>query len=45
MPFGGAGMSSELDKLYNAFAERERDASELQIVPMGIFPAMKNSRT
>jgi probable F420-dependent oxidoreductase len=39
MPFGGAGMSSELDRLHRAFAERERDASELQIVPMGVFPS------
>ena len=39
MPFGGAGMSAELDKLRSVFAERGRDLDELQIVPMGVFPS------
>ena len=38
MPFGGAGMSAELDKLRDVFAKRGRDPSELHIVPMGVFP-------
>jgi probable F420-dependent oxidoreductase len=44
MPFGGAGMSAELDKLRAAFEERERDPNELQIVPMGVFPSDKKLR-
>jgi len=39
MPFGGAGMSAELDKLRIAFADNDRDPDQLHIVPMGIFPS------
>jgi probable F420-dependent oxidoreductase len=39
MPFGGAGMAAELDKLRSVFAESGRDLNELHIVPMGIFPS------
>jgi probable F420-dependent oxidoreductase len=38
MPFGGAGMAAELDKLRSVFAESGRDLNALHIVPMGIFP-------
>ena len=39
MPFGGAGISAELDKLRTVFAARGRDLNELHIVPMGVFPS------
>jgi probable F420-dependent oxidoreductase len=39
MPFGGAGISAELDKLHSVFAARGRDLNELHIVPMGVFPS------
>jgi probable F420-dependent oxidoreductase len=39
MPFGGAGMSAELDKLRSVFMQSGRDLNELHIVPMGIFPS------
>jgi probable F420-dependent oxidoreductase len=39
MPFGGAGMSAQLDKLRYVFAEAGRDANALHIVPMGVFPS------
>ena len=39
MPFGGAGISAELDKLRSVFAARGRDLNELHIVPMGVFPS------
>ena len=39
MPFGGAGMSAQLDKLRDVFAESGRDSDALHIVPMGVFPS------
>jgi probable F420-dependent oxidoreductase len=39
MPFGGAGMSAELDKLRSVFTESGRDLNELHIVPMGVLPS------
>jgi probable F420-dependent oxidoreductase len=39
MPFGGAGMAAELDKLRSVFADSERDPNALHIVPMGVFPS------
>ena len=39
MPFGGAGMSAELDKLRSVFADSGRDLNALQIIPMGVFPS------
>jgi probable F420-dependent oxidoreductase len=38
MPIGGAGLKSSLDDLRAAFEQRQRDARELRIVPMGIIP-------
>jgi probable F420-dependent oxidoreductase len=38
LPFGGAGMQEALVQLRDAYARRGRDASELHVVPMGIFP-------
>ncbi len=39
LPIGGAGMATELDRLRECMAERDRDPSELHIVPMGVFPS------
>jgi probable F420-dependent oxidoreductase len=39
MPFGGAGMAGELDKLRAVFAEDGRNLNELQIVPTGVLPS------
>jgi len=39
MPFGGAGMAAELDKLRSVFADSGRDPNALHIVPMGVFPS------
>lgn len=39
MPFGGAGMSVELETLRSAFSRAGRDLDELHIVPMGVFPS------
>jgi probable F420-dependent oxidoreductase len=38
MPIGGAGMQAALEALREAMAAAGRDASTLQIVPMGILP-------
>ena len=38
LPFGGTGLAEALVKLREAYARRERDASDLHVVPMGIFP-------
>lgn len=39
MPFGGAGMATELVHLRRAFEARGRPESDLQIVPMGVSPS------
>jgi probable F420-dependent oxidoreductase len=38
LPFGGAGMQQALAQLREAYAKRGRDASDLHVVPMGVFP-------
>ena len=38
LPFGGAGMQEALVQLRDAYAQRGRDASQLHVVPMGVFP-------
>ncbi len=39
MPIGGAGMAAELERLRECLRERDRDPSELHVVPMGVFPS------
>jgi alkanesulfonate monooxygenase SsuD/methylene tetrahydromethanopterin reductase-like flavin-dependent oxidoreductase (luciferase family) len=38
LPIGGAGMRAALDDLRRAFDARGRDASKIEIVPMGVLP-------
>jgi probable F420-dependent oxidoreductase len=38
LPIGGAGMRAALDDLRRAFDARGRDASRIEIVPMGVLP-------
>jgi probable F420-dependent oxidoreductase len=38
LPFGGTGLAEALVKLREAYDRRDRDASDLHVVPMGIFP-------
>jgi hypothetical protein len=38
MPIGGAGVREGLPALRRAMEERQRDPSQLQIVPIGVLP-------
>ncbi|HEB89970.1 MAG TPA: LLM class F420-dependent oxidoreductase [Deltaproteobacteria bacterium] len=44
MPFGGAGMAAELDRLRAVFEARGRDPESLHIAPMGILPSEEKLR-
>ena len=40
-PIGGAGMADELERLRECFRQRDRDPSQLHVVPMGVFPSVE----